>query len=57
MDGQEGENAREMGSLVIAWLCMLCLMLTFKDKVSRRIVYPVALVVILGTLGWWTILM
>ncbi|MDF9843434.1 hypothetical protein M2105_004603 [Paenibacillus sp. PastF-1] len=46
-----------MGSLLIAWLCMLCLFFTFRDKVSRKILYPVALVVVIGTLGCWTILM
>jgi hypothetical protein len=46
-----------MGSLLIAWLCMLCLFIVFKDQVSRKILYPVAAVVICGTLGYWTILM
>ncbi|CAH1213976.1 hypothetical protein PAECIP111892_03943 [Paenibacillus auburnensis] len=46
-----------MGSILIAWLCMLCLFFAFKDKVSRRILYPVALVVVFGTLGYWTVLM
>lgn len=46
-----------MGSLLIAWLCMLCLYFSFEDKVSRKIILPVALVVFFGTLGYWKLLM
>lgn len=54
---REGANALSMGSLLIAWLGMLCLLVTFKDRLSRKLLYSVALVVLLGTLGCWGALM
>jgi len=36
--------------LLIAWICIICLMITFKDRISKWIVYPVTLFCILVTL-------